>query len=80
MTIDARGQNYSEIFKQIKDAAPDFYSIHEELLVFVGANDLNKSRLIRGFVEILLGCETDLVEASGFYIIRAVRDTTAAVN
>jgi len=81
MTIDARDMSYDEIFNQIKKSASDFYTNHEECLIFVDANDLEKSGIIQGFIRTLWGCDTMLVESNGFYIVRTMRNSeTAAVN
>jgi len=81
MTIDARGMSYIDIFNEIKKSASDFYSNHEECLVFVDAHDLEKSRIIRGFIRTLWACNSRLVESNGFYIVWTLRNSeTAAVN
>ena len=81
MTIDARDMSYVDIFNQLKKSAADFYSNHEDCLVFVDANDLEKSGIIQGFIRTLWACDTTLVESNGFYIVRTMRNSaTAAVN
>ena len=70
MTIDAGGLSYTDIFKQLRDAVSNYYATYEDVLIFVEAYEYEKCNLIKGFVEILLGCKTRVEESCGYYVLK----------
>jgi hypothetical protein len=80
MIIDARGLSYMDTFKQVKDAVFICRPKFEDLMIFVESHQYEKYSLIKGFIEILLECETTMEETAGYYVIRINMEHTAAVN
>ena len=80
MIIDARGINCAKIFKHIRSSVPHFYTEHDDFLIFVEPDDDQKIRIIKGFVETLMGCKADVLESSGYYIIQASREAAVTDN
>jgi ABC-type cobalamin/Fe3+-siderophores transport system ATPase subunit len=70
MTLDLRGLSFSDSFKEIRDAIVLAYTLKEEIVAFLGANENEKCTLLKGFIELLLDCKIILEESNGFYMLK----------
>ena len=80
MIIDARELSFDEVFKELRDVVSRGYASCDEVSVFVDAHDCEKLNFIEGFLEILLDCKTRVVEANGFYILKAFQEPVAKAS
>jgi hypothetical protein len=77
MIIDARELSFSDAFKELREAVSQGFASRDEVLVFVDAHDSEKLSLITGFVEILLECSARVMEASGYYLVKVIKEPVA---
>ncbi|HBH61240.1 MAG TPA: hypothetical protein DDX85_05770 [Nitrospiraceae bacterium] len=77
MIIDGRDLSVDEMFKELRGVVAHGYARRDEVSVFVNAHDREKLNLITGFVEILLECNTRIVEANGYYILKIIQEAVA---
>ena len=77
MIIDARDLSFDETFKELKDVVSHGFACRDEVSVFVDAHDCEKLNLITGFAKILLECNTIVIEANGYYILKVIQDADA---
>ncbi|MEW6714056.1 MAG: hypothetical protein AB1306_03045 [Nitrospirota bacterium] len=77
MVIDARDLSFDETFKELRDVISNGFAGRDEVAVFVDARDCEKLNLITGFAEMLLECNTIVIEANGYYILKVIQDADA---
>lgn len=77
MVIDARDLSFDETFKELRDVMSHGQAGLDEVSVFVDARDCEKLNLITGFAKILLECNTIVIEANGYYILKVIQDVDA---
>ena len=73
MIVDTRGLDYTESFRKVSSMVSSNDTPDRKVLVLV--DSLEKSQMIKGFAEILLGCSTTLEKSSDSFIVR-IKDGT----
>lgn len=80
MIIDTREIDYAEVLKQVAQASSRYQRDTEEFMIFMEGGDDLKISFLKTHIESLINREVELMEAGGYYIIRATEDAAAMVN
>ena len=80
MIIDTREIDYAEVLKQVTQASSRYHGDPEEFMVFMEGGDDLKISFLKTHIESLINCEVELMEAGGYYILRATEGTAAMAN
>ena len=78
MILDIRGLAFVDAFKEVRSAVSDFDTQHEDVIVFVDADEFEKCAIIKGFVEMIVECETIIEESGGYYFLKIIPLSQAA--
>ena len=75
MLLDTRGLDYSDAFREVSNVVWGASAERKEITVLIDSHE--KSQVIKGFAEMLLGCSATLEEARHCFFLKIMGNAEA---
>jgi len=80
MVVDARGISFDDAFMSLRMAVTRCNPGEEECMIFIEGHNHEKYQLIKGFAEIVLGCNVLTQRSNGCLKLAVSKDSESIFN